>query len=91
MLILPHLIQELLKLLQPIQHFQREFNVVSEVCPREAVVFQSEIQKLIRETRGALLMISQCEADRSRLYKEQLKKMREVSNISTRNALQVTQ
>lgn len=67
----------------------RDLNVANEICPREAVVLQSNIQKLVQESKSAFTVIGHCMGEKSRLYKEQLKKMREISNISTRNALQV--
>jgi hypothetical protein len=75
--------------LQPLQYIVRDFNVVSELCPREAVALQTSIHKVVTESKSVFTLIGQCSAERSRLYKEQLKSMREISNVSTRNALQV--
>lgn len=68
----------------------RDIDTVNDLCPREAVVMQGKLHSLVQDTKATFSLLVQCQQDKGRLYKEQLKKMREISNASTRNALTVS-
>ena len=58
--------------------------------PRDARSFVQGFNILMKTTRGALVTIGDCIQTRKKCYHEHLRKMRDISNAATRNAVLVS-
>lgn len=57
--------------------------------PKEAYLLQTSTSKLYENLLESITAISECFINRKTIYLKELKKLREVSNQATRNAIQV--
>jgi ElaB/YqjD/DUF883 family membrane-anchored ribosome-binding protein len=83
--------QTLLKLIQPLKSSAMNTTLASHAesnPPRELLIVASATQKLYSDFQSLLQVLTQCLADSSRTYQEQLAHARERSNLGTRHTLQ---
>lgn len=57
--------------------------------PKEAYLLQTSTSKIYENLLESIAAISECFVNRKTIYLKELKKLREVSNQATRNAIQV--
>jgi hypothetical protein len=80
--------QNLLRLLQPLKkHFESHLSV-NPALPSEAHILNQKFSSLEETLTTLLTSFMECISSRSKIYVNQIKRMREVSNTACRNALQ---